>query len=57
MKIEKDQLYTTQEVANILKVAPITVKRYIAEKKLPSIKFNGLRRVRGDELIKLLKPK
>jgi excisionase family DNA binding protein len=44
MKIDKKQLYTTEETAKILKVSPITIKRYIANNKIPSIKFNGIRR-------------
>lgn len=46
MKIDKKQLYTTEETAKILKVSPITVKRYIADEKIPSIKFNGIRRIK-----------
>ena len=57
MKIDKNQLYTTQEVAKILKVSAITIKRYISQDKIPSIKFNGLRRVKGDELGNILKSK
>ena len=54
MKLDKNQIYTTDEVAKILKVAPITVKRYVSENKIPSIKFNGLRRFRGEDLLKIL---
>lgn len=57
MTLDKKQLYTTDEVANILKVAPITIKRYIAENKIPSIKFNGLRRFKGEDLINVLESK
>lgn len=57
MKINKNQLYTTEEVAKILKVSVITVKRYIAENKIPSIKFNGIRRIKGEDLAKILKSK
>jgi len=57
MKLDKNQIYTTEEVAAILKVAPITVKRYIAENKIPSIKFNGIRRFKGEDLLKILKTK
>jgi excisionase family DNA binding protein len=57
MKLDKNQIYTTEEVAEILKVAPITVKRYIAKNKIPSIKFNGLRRFKGEDLLKILKTK
>ena len=55
MKVTKNQLYTTGEVAEVFKVAPITIKRYVAKDKIPSIKFNGLRRFKGEDLIKVLK--
>ena len=55
MKLNENQLYTTNEVAKILKVSTITVKRYIAQNKIPSIKFNGLRRIDGKDLSILLK--
>lgn len=56
MKINKNQLYTTEEVAKILRVSAITVKRYIAQNKIPSIKFNGIRRIKGEDLSKILNP-
>jgi len=54
MKIEQNQLYTTDEVAEFLKVSIITVKRYIAENKISSIKFNGLRRIKGEAILEIL---
>ena len=54
MKIDKGQLYTTRETAEILKVSPVTIKRYIAGNKIPSIKFNGIRRIKGMDLVKIL---
>jgi excisionase family DNA binding protein len=54
MEIDKKQLYTTEETAKILKVSTITVKRYIASDKIPSIKFNGIRRIKGADLAKIL---
>lgn len=57
MKINKNQLYTTEEVANILKVSVITIKRYISNDKIPSIKFNGIRRIKGEDLQKILNSK
>lgn len=54
MKIDKKQLYTTEETAKILKVSPTTIKRYIADDKIPSIKFNGIRRIKGLALAKIL---
>lgn len=57
MTVNKNQIYTTDEVAKILKVSPVTIKRYIADNKIPSIKFNGLRRFKGEDLIKILRSK
>jgi len=57
MKINKNQLYTTEEVSNILKVSIITIKRYIANDKIFSIKFNGIRRIKGGDLQKILNTK
>lgn len=55
MKIDKDQLYTTDEVAKILKVSAITIKRYIAKDKILSIKFNGIRRIKGEDILNVIK--
>ena len=57
MKIGKNQLYTTGEVANILKVSAVTIKRYISNDKISSIKFNGIRRIKGEDLQKILNTK
>lgn len=57
MKINKNQLYTTEEVAKILKISAVTVKRYIAENKIPSIKFNGIRQIKSEDLAKILNTK
>ena len=54
MRLDKKQLYTTDETARILKVSPITIKRYIADNKIPSIKFNGIRRIKGENVAKIL---
>lgn len=55
MTVDKNQIYTTEEVAEILRVSPITIKRYVADNKIPSIKFNGLRRFKGGDLLKILR--
>ncbi|MFH0972745.1 MAG: helix-turn-helix domain-containing protein, partial [Patescibacteria group bacterium] len=53
MNFVKFSLWTTEETAKILKVSPITVKRYIADEKIPSIKFNGIRRIKRLDLAKI----
>jgi len=56
MKIKKEQLYTTKEVAEILKVSLVTIKRYIADNKITSVKFNGIRRIRGKDILRIINP-
>lgn len=54
MIIVTNDLYTTSEVAALLKVSIVTIKRYIAQNKIPSIKFNGIRRIKGEDILKIL---
>ncbi|MFH1193897.1 MAG: DNA methyltransferase [bacterium] len=54
MEVDKTQLYTTREVADLLKVSAPTIKRYISDEKISSIKFNGIRRIAGQEIINIL---
>lgn len=39
--MEQDQLYSVNQVAIILKVHPLTVRRYIKERKLQAVKAGG----------------
>lgn len=55
MRIDKDKLYTTKEVAGILGVSETTVKRYITNYKIGSIKLNGLQRIRGLSILNTIK--
>ena len=48
--IDPERLYKTNEVASILRVSIVTVKRYIASGKIDSIKIGGIRRIRGREI-------
>jgi len=51
-----DELLTVEEVAEILKLHVDTVRRYIREKKLRSIKLsNTAHRIRRSELDRFLK--
>lgn len=43
--MEEDQLYSVNQVAIILKVHPLTVRRYIKEYKLKAVKAGGNIRV------------
>jgi len=53
MVIISNILYDTRDVAEFLKVSPITIKRYIAGNKIKSKKINGLRRFKGADILKL----
>jgi len=54
MEITCNELYTTDEIADFLKVSSITIKRYISENRIPSIKINGLRRFKGEAVLDLI---
>ncbi|MBI4099929.1 helix-turn-helix domain-containing protein [Candidatus Microgenomates bacterium] len=43
-------LYTVKQVAFILKVHPLTIRRYIREKKLTAVKFAGGVRIKEEDL-------
>lgn len=51
---ENDELLTTEEVAEILKVQPRTVLRYISQLKLPAIDLEGSYRVFRKDLNEFL---
>ena len=54
--IVADELLTVEEVADELKLHPDTVRRYIREKKLRSIRLsNTAHRIRRSELERFLK--
>lgn len=55
MKIYKDKLYKTEDVATFLGVSEVTIKRYVAGDTIPSIKIKGIRRFSGNDLINLTK--
>jgi excisionase family DNA binding protein len=43
-------LYTTDEVAQLLKVAPRTVQDWIRKGQLPAVKYGRIYRVRAEDL-------
>ncbi len=45
-----EDLLTVKQVAFVLKVHPLTIRRYIKEKKLNAIKASGAVRVKEDDL-------
>lgn len=45
-----ENFFTIKQVAFILKVHQLTVRRYIREKKLPAVKIAGLVRIKEKDL-------
>jgi excisionase family DNA binding protein len=52
--IKEDQVYMPKEVADALRVSPLTVSRAIHEGKLKAIRLRGQWRILGAELIRYL---
>lgn len=53
--MNQDELLTTEEVAQILKVQPITVRTYISRGELPAVSLGGSYRVYRRDLDEFLK--
>lgn len=49
---EKIEFYTAEEVANVLRLHPYTVRRLCREKKVPAFKFGGQWRFKKEEIAK-----
>jgi excisionase family DNA binding protein len=54
MKIETDEIYTTKEVAELLKISLPTVKRMLKDGRLPSIRIGKQHRFLGSDLIQII---
>lgn len=50
----KTEFYTAEEVAEVLRLHPYTVRRLCREKKVPAFKFGGQWRFRKDKIDKML---
>lgn len=50
-----DNLFTVKQVAYILKVHPLTIRRYIREKKLSAVKIGGAVRIKNEDLTRFQK--
>jgi excisionase family DNA binding protein len=50
-----ENLFTIKQVSFILKVHPLTIRRYIKEKKLTAVKIGGAVRITEDQLQKFQK--
>jgi DNA binding domain, excisionase family len=51
----KNQFMTVVEVANLMRVKPLTVYRLLNNQKLPAVKFGNSWRIHKEELYKQLK--
>jgi excisionase family DNA binding protein len=49
---EIGRIYTTQEVAELLKVTPRTVQDWIRSGKLPAMRYGRVLRIRAEDLAK-----
>jgi len=47
---EKIEFYTAEEVAQVLRLHPYTVRRLCREKRVPAFKFGGQWRFRKDDI-------
>ncbi len=55
-EIKPNEVYTTSEAQEILKVSPSTIKRLLKKGLLRANKIGGQYRILGHELLRLLSP-
>ena len=56
-EIKPNEIYTTEEVREFLKVSPSTLKRLLKRGIIKAYKVGGVYRIWGDEILNLLSPK
>ena len=56
-EIKPNEIYTTEEVREFLKVSPSTLKRLLKRGIIKAYKVGGVYRIWGDEVLSLLSPK
>lgn len=56
-EIEPNQIYTTEEARNFLRVSESTIKRYLKKGILRANKIGGRYRILGKEILRLVSPK
>jgi len=57
MEIKSNQIYTTEEARDFLKISESTIKRYLKKGILRANKIGGRYRILGKELLRLVSPK
>lgn len=56
MKIQPDEVYTTREARDFLKVSESTIKRLLKKGIIKAHKVGGQYRIWGDEILRLVSP-
>ena len=56
-EIKPNEIYTTEEVREFLKVSPSTLKRLLKRGIIKAYKVGGVYRIWGDEVLNLLSPR
>ena len=54
--IDPDEVYTTEEVRDFLKISKSTLKRYLKKGIIKAYKIGGVYRIWGREILRLLSP-
>lgn len=55
--IKPDELYTTKETRDFLKISESTIKRMLKKGLIKAYKVGGRYRIVGDEILRLISPK
>ncbi len=56
-KIKSNEVYTTEETRDFLKVSESTIKRYLKKGIIKANKIGGRYRILGKEILRLVSPK
>ena len=55
-KIKPNEVYTTEEVRDFLKISESTIKRFLKKGIIKAYKVGGQYRIWGSEILKLISP-
>ncbi|MFH1894570.1 MAG: helix-turn-helix domain-containing protein [Patescibacteria group bacterium] len=55
-EIKPDEIYTTKETQNFLKISPSTIKRMLKGGIIKAYKVGGTYRIWGSEILRLVSP-
>ncbi|KPJ57484.1 hypothetical protein AMJ49_00975 [Parcubacteria bacterium DG_74_2] len=56
-EIKPEEIYTTKEARDFLKISSSTIKRLLKKGMIKAYKVGGQYRIWGDEILKLVSPK